>query len=551
MTLSDARQSQHVVRRGTALPIALVLLVTVVALGRLCAAEFTIWDDTYNIPENNGLKLPIDQALAYYWNPGNPQHGLYVPMTYTAWRLIATIAHVNPVGNSPTLNPWIYHAANLALHLIATVLVYRILLRLLRIPWPAAAGAAVFALHPVQVEAVAWISGLKDVMAGMWTMAAILLYLRAGQDESGRSNKSYWLSVTCFVLAVLSKPSVMAMPLALAAVEGLGIVYDSKPRRDWLASASRLTPFFILAVVTAANAWRLQGDAALPWTPLWARPLIAGDSLAFYLGRLVWPVGLTVDYDRMPAHVMDGVGLWVNWLLPVILGCYCWICRRRMPALSLAFCFFVAGCLPNLGWTRFLFQYYSTVADHYLYPAMLGPALAVAWGLSRCARPRSLRAASAMVATFAIGACALLSFRQTAVWQDDFTLFGHALDVNGDCFLANNDYGVALQHAHRQSEALAYFVRSAELNGEHYTAYSNMAITLANLRQYPAAILALHHSLSIQARLSRLANKEPDQGPYWQRDTKLLQDLLPYVLAATRPTTRAATMPGELPPARP
>jgi hypothetical protein len=150
----------------------LLAIVTVITLWPVCTAEFTSWDDTSAISKNPTMLPPTRHSLEVWWT--QPTADLWIPITYTTWGAIAAIAQV-PGDAGPSLNPYIFHAANLLLHVLAVLVVFELLEILIGKHWPAAAGAALFALHPVQVEPVAWAAGTKDVLYGLLALVAISL----------------------------------------------------------------------------------------------------------------------------------------------------------------------------------------------------------------------------------------------------------------------------------------------------------------------------------------------------------------------------------------
>ncbi len=158
-------------------------------------ADFSNWDDNYNIAENPRLNPPTLQSVGFFW--AHPIFDLYVPMTYSAWAVLAKVSYVaQPDADGWHLNPYIFHAANVFVHAASALLVFSILRRLVNKQiLPAWIGTMLFAIHPVQVESVAWIAGMKDVLAGMFALAALRLYLEDGAIRRQR---------ICFSLAILS-----------------------------------------------------------------------------------------------------------------------------------------------------------------------------------------------------------------------------------------------------------------------------------------------------------------------------------------------------------
>jgi tetratricopeptide (TPR) repeat protein len=242
------------------------------------------------------------------------------------------------------------------------------------------------------------------------------------------------------------------------------------------------------------------------------RPLVALDAIAFYLGKIVWPVGLAVDYGRMPQVAQDQGWLWWTWIIPVgLAGLLVWKPKRELIAAGLLL---VIAIAPVLGLTPFLFQYYSTVADHYLYVAMIGPALALAWVVWRW-DAKWVRVTVGM----ALVVLALLSIRQAGVWRNDETLFAHTIHVNPNSFSSHHNLGSYLV---RQGDLLRgapgarehylrardMFARAIELRrkvnrgvDDNFDAHQNLALTLERLDEWNAALLERQRAMAIALKL--------------------------------------------------
>src|SRR5581483_10841842 len=221
--------------------IALSLLVFV-TLGRVCTHEFVQWDDPQTIASNPAFNPPDFRAIATYWI--HPAEALYVPLTYSVWGLLAYVAHVGtPDESGSMLNPWIYHTANLMIHLAATIVVFLILRRLTKHDIAALVGAAVFAVHPVQVETVAWASGTKDLLCGLFIAASVYCWL-LNRRKSG--------DAACYafaLLACLSKPTAIVIPFILLVVDWM-----VRERRTFV----RLWPVFGISIIVAIIAKCVQ-----------------------------------------------------------------------------------------------------------------------------------------------------------------------------------------------------------------------------------------------------------------------------------------------------
>jgi hypothetical protein len=296
-----------------------------------------------------------------------------------------------------------------------------------------------------------------------------------------------------FVLAMLAKPTAVVVPVIVAAIDFLVIRRHWKKvavsAGVWLAAA---VPFAVLARIFQ-DAWRVTPVA---W---WQKPLIAADVVTFYLWKLVWPVALAPDYGRRPTAVLEmWGGAWVMfvWIVPVAVGLWVWWGRRTRPWVVVGAVAFLAVIGPVLGFTPFMFQYSSSVADHYLYLAMFGPALVLTWAVARYPTRVTRLACGGGLA-----ALALLSMIQTRVWRDDLTLWTHNVKAAPHTFVAHNNLAAAygrqagaifrqIEHSpvpldpaerHRLSQerrallrmALAELYKALEVSPDYITAHRN------------------------------------------------------------------------------
>lgn len=444
--------------RGAAV---IVIVVTLIALSAVIPHQFTTWDDNYNIVQNPQVNPPSADGLAYLWT--HPWMHLWVPLTYTVWIAIAAIK----------FDPQFFHAINLLVH-VAASLATLCLLRRLRFSVTASMfGALVFAIHPVQVESVAWISGLKDVLSGALCIASLLCFARtrpenAMPSDGGREGSrfildpSYLASLALFLLAMLAKPQAVALPLAGFAIDRW------LHNRSVKHSLKLIAPMIVLAIPIVVIGRIAQTGALVEHVPIWQRPFIAGEAIAFYLWKLVWPVKLGIDYGQTPTWVMHSRVGYFAWMIPLALAVL--FAGRGIALMAIAV--FVAGLLPVLGFVPFDFQAKSTVADHYLYFAMLGVAIGAA-GL--CETLPKLR--PAMIALLV--ALAVRSFIQTRIWTDSRTLFTHAIAVNPDSYVAYNNLYVIAMDERNGAEAEQHARKMVALKPNDMLATTNLAGALA------------------------------------------------------------------------
>jgi Flp pilus assembly protein TadD len=254
---------------------------------------------------------------------------------------------------------------------------------------------------------------MKDVLCGLLSLTALWQFLLALRPEASR--RHYAWATAAYAAALLAKPSAVVVPLIAALLSaGSGAKRWKRPT---------LILWLLLAAGCLAMTMRAQPSREPP-PPLWERPLVAGDALAFYLGKLVWPRHLAIDYGRRPDVVLAHGWGYAAWLVPAGAALAAAMLRRRVPKLAVGLGVFAVALLPVLGLTPFDFQGYSTVADHYLYMPMLGIGLAVA----AMVQERGKVATAALL--LAVAVLGVRSFRQCRYWHDDLTIFSHTLAVN-------------------------------------------------------------------------------------------------------------------------
>ena len=453
-----------------------LVIVTIATFWPVLFAKFGAWDDAMNVYQNPRLLPPTWESVAHYWR--HFEADLYVPLTYTVW---AAVARFSYSPQTATLNPHDFHLLNLTLHIGAVLAAFELLRRCVNNDVLAAgAGALLFAVHPLQVEPVAWVAGMKDVLAGALAIVALWQYLSAS-GRSARTAICWAIATASFILAMLAKPSAVVTP-ALALLLDRFIA-----GRDWSAALRRGLPWFVLAIPCIV--WTRLAQAASTGSganTIWMRPLVAADTIAFYLWKLVWPIHLGVDYGRTPQYAIERGWVYFTWLAPAVLALVIVVASRRSRVLLGALLIFVVALSPVLGFIPFDYQAYSTVADHYMYLPMIAVALAAAWIISRVSirlRPLTITLVGLMLLTLAG-----LSKRQCSYWLDAITLFEHAVDVNPRSWAAHNTLSVAYTVSDDRERALEHAKLAVEYNPDAVLARFSLAVALANAGHIDEAI---------------------------------------------------------------
>lgn len=446
--------------------VVLIILATLAVYGRAIGHDFVTWDDYQHVLNNPRVNPPSWSGVGESWR--HPYWGLYIPVSYTFFAAEAALALRLSPGPGAVLSPSVFHLGSLALHIGCVLMVFSILRRVLAQdggegpPGPAAgrsvqpavrngaacAGALLMGLHPAQVESVAWISETRGLLCALCSLVAIRLYLQCADRATSRraTMMHYGLASLALLLALLSKPAAVAVPLIAGGLD-LGIL-----RRSLRQVLALLGPWLLLVGAITLLTREQQPGTALDFVPtLGARLLVAGHAAMFYLGKLVVPWPLGPDYGCTPQSILERDWVAVAWIVPALFVVVLALLPGRRGWLIAAAVFF-AWLTPVLGFVPFDFQRISTVADRYVYLAMLGPALALTWFLARHWNLRVLCPTAALLAV-----SGLLSFQQTSTWQDSSTLFAHALEVNPHSAVAQYHLGLALARAGSHAEAVALY----------------------------------------------------------------------------------------------
>ncbi len=426
---------------------AVAVLCVIVAIGFAPAmlADFIRFDDYGHILENAYLRRPLPTGLSAFWS--QPYFSLYIPITYSLWHLLA--AGVQAVGVPLGQAAWAFHGLNLVLHVANSVLVFLIIRALVhRLParertaavGPGSATAmmagALFALHPAQVEAVAWVSELKDVLSALFGLLGLYVYCHL--------RSKYW-AAALLLAAMLAKPAAIVFPGVLLLVDRVLL------RRTIKESAVLPVIVWLLTLPIVVATKSFQPNLNMDFVPSIAqRTLVAADALGFYVWKLVMPYSLALDYGRSPRHVLAQMGGW-RLVLPVAVSIAGFIAAATAffrPARQRTWCaivscgwtIFVFSLVPVLGLVPFEYQDFSTVADRYMYVSMFGAAMVV-WGLAIQVRKRPV--ALATLAIVVVTTLAVSTFRQASRWRSTETLFAHTLTINRSSYLAH--YSIAAE----------------------------------------------------------------------------------------------------------
>jgi protein O-mannosyl-transferase len=468
--------------------------------------DFLAFDDGLHVTENPLLKSFHLQNVREMWV--KPYQNLYFPVTLTAWSGLAQISRW--ATESPTLAPGLFHSANLILHILNGILVFLILSRLIRGTLCPLMGALFFALHPLQVETVAWVTGFKDALAGFFALVSLWFFVRWRTKENP-INFDFLPCLGFWLLALLSKGTSISLPLLFLVLDIFVFHRLRRLKEDpifWSVLVSGTLGFAFMNM----GAQKDLGVGVRP-TPLLQRPLIVADSLLYYLSKILWPFSIGVDLGRTPSHVLAHAPRALYAFIIGILGLVLLI-----PSTSRLFrggiLLFGAWIAPISGIVPFIHQYISTVACRYAYVALLGPSLVFAWTLSTLST-RAQRCVGFGVAFSLTIFLSVLSRENIRHWNDDFSLFSHNTAVIPNGWAAHYKMGELLTKKNRLQEAVPYFEKAHSLNPAEYlssTALGTAYLTLgkwAEAKRSYESTLAVHPNLmNVNFELALLLEKE-------------------------------------------
>lgn len=473
-------------RVPTWLAAAVLVAATLAAYWPVLGHDFIGIDDDVMVARNPDLNPPTAAGVLKYWR--SSARALYMPVTYTVWAWTAQAAYdEKPDANGINLSPAWFHALNLLLHMLTALAVFAVLSQLVENGGAALLGAMLFALHPIQVETVAWVAETKDLLAGLLSIVAIWQYALFRKSPHWTN---FAFAMAAFAMAMLAKPSAVVAPAMAMLID---VMLLKQPLKR---AVTAIAPALLIAVVVSIIAAKVQSGefAGVTGAPtnisLPGRVLVAGDALSFYLFKLIAPVKFGLDYGRAPWEVLQDGWVWLTAAIPVVLSVMLWQRRDRLGELTVAAALFGLGVLPVLGLVPFDFQEKSTVADHYVYLAMLGPALALAWVVSRS--PRLV-----VPVTIVLVALGVRTWFQTWHWRNGMTAYRHGVAVNPQSWWLRGAVAFELEKSGQLDEALAEFERCLAIAPQYAAAHAHAGSILAYRGRTAEAIKHLEASLAL------------------------------------------------------
>jgi tetratricopeptide (TPR) repeat protein len=482
-------------------------VATLLAYQRVGHAGF-VWDDDAHLV-NPGL-TSLHGLRRIWTEPGATQQ--YYPVLYTAFWIEQRLWGYSAME---------YHLANVALHLVVAFALYCILRRL-AVPGALLAASA-FALHPVCVESVAWISEQKNTLSAVLYLAAGLAYLRFDEDPRTRW---YVVAISLFALALLSKTVAATLPAAL-----LVVFWWKRGRLSWGKDFVPLIPWFALgAAAGATTAWvertLVGADGAAFSMGIVGRFLVAGRAVCFYICKDLWPADLVFIYPHWSINIRDPVQYAFPAAVAAVTAVF-FVLRGRTRGPLAAALLFMGTVFPALGFIDVYPFRFSYVADHFQYLGVAILLAACAAGLTLAIRPlaRGLRVAAGVAAAGALALLAALTWRQTAMYSDAGTLWQVTLERNPACWMAYNNLGLALMADGQPEEAMVQYRKALEYEPGFPGAHNNLGIALLGEGRVDEAIAQFEAAIAIAPRSAESHN---NLGMAFRRKGRMAEALAQY-----------------------
>ena len=489
----------------------IALTVTVCFLPTL-NCDFVNWDDEVNYTDNPNYRGLSLRHLSWMFT-GSFDSGLYMPLTWLTLGLDYVVWGMNPLG---------YHLTNLLLHVLNGLALYYLILIFLKrfsnlrptdlaieIQVCAAVGVLFFAIHPLRVESVAWLTERRDVLSGFFYLLTVTAYLKMKDSAVEPSKRLRWflISLFFFICSLFSKPWGITLPVVFLILDiyPLRLLSDTRTRAAIFKKlVIEKIPYGLLTLfslgLTAVAQGKTHGMHSIDFHEIVSRSMQAAYALCFYLWKTLIPIRLS------PIYLVDNPFNPYEWkyvfcaLVVLSITLVLTLLRRRWPWALTAWLCYVVSVSPFLG---FLHRGHHIAADRYTYIPCLPFAVLVAAGLltlPNAWRNRVVPTGVKRWAAWGWGACfityAILTVIQIQVWRDSRSLWQHMLSVDPDHYLANNNMGTILLNDGQIDSAMAYFNKALQSNPDLWLAHINLGTAYARLGQVEKAIF--HYTESIR-----------------------------------------------------
>lgn len=566
MTTSKGMLSSETTQYKNLIPIVICLslaLLTIIVFSPIKDCGFINLDDNNFVYENAYVQSGLNWnsvGQAFSFSSELTKKGGWVPLTWLSLMLDSSIFGINPFG---------YHLTNLLLHVMNTILLFLILCRMTKALWPSAFVAALFAIHPLHVESVAWIAERRDVLSTFFMMLTLGAYCFYVEQQN---IKRYAFILLFFILGLMSKPMLVTLPFvlllfdywplgrlsevkAMVQIPAVEIKYEvsGKKKKNREKDAEKATalaktsevrkmavpefkwsltypliiekiPFFVLAIVSSIATYitaQSVGFIHLGLIPLDVRIGNALVSYIAYIGQMIWPVNLAVLYPHSrvvilwqafgAALILIAVTLVVTWKI------------KKYPYLATGWFWYLGTLVPVIGIIQVGVQ---AMADRYTYIPLIGLFIMVAWGIEEVSQKWKYRKEILVLSSALILlVLSILTWKQAGYWQNSITLYDHTLKVTESNGLIHNNRGFAYYVLGDYRQAIADYSTAIAIKPDYATAYHNRGITFSTLGEHTQAIADFNFAINLKPDYSEAYNNRGKSYSALNDFQKALEDI--------------------------
>ncbi len=465
----------------------LVLAVALV-FGQTVGHEFINFDDNPYVYENPVVQRGLT-LQGFRWAFTTFHENNWHPLTWLSHMLDCTLYGLQAGG---------HHLTSVLLHASTVVLLFLVLWRMTGFLWRSAFVAAVFAVHPLRAESVAWVAERKDVLSGLFFMLTIGAYVRYVRRPT--SMVRYGVVVLLFALGLMSKPMLVTLPFVLLLLDywplgRMGPTADKAFSFPWRVVVEKF-PLLVLTALSCAVTFFAQGNAIAPIDAIRISSRVANALVSYmaYIGDLFYPAGLVVIYPLRGG----GVPIWkaiASTLALMGISTAVLVWRRPFPYLFVGWFWYLGMLVPVIGLLQVGSQ---SMADRYTYLPQIGLCLSVTWGGAQLAASwRNRRWVCVAVSALAVLILMGFAWRQTSYWRNSETLWTHALDCDARNYKAHGSLGAALVAKGQNDAAIVHFQKALEITPKYAMAHLNIGYIMAVRGQNDAAIAHFQKALEI------------------------------------------------------
>ncbi len=448
-----------------------------------------VFDDVVYITENSHIQSGIKQD-GFRWAFSTKYTGLWNPLTWLSLMLDYQIYGIKAGG---------YHLTNRILHILSTLLLFWLFNRMTGAVWKSAFVAGLFALHPLHVESVAWISGRKDVLSAFFWMLTLCLYVYYTEKPI---IKRYLLVLFSFICALMSKPMVITLPVIMILLDYWPLKRFESRRGNWfLWQLWEKIPLFVLsAAIVIITLYNPNIPDMLDTPDLkQVSSRLANAPVAFvtYLGKTFWPYDMAVLYpfsEQLPLWQVSGASLLIILISAAVIKM-----AKRLPYLFVGWLWFSIAIAPVIGIIQISLAAPYAMADRYHYLPSIGLAVMMAWGIPTLIKSEEIRKKFLFPAGIIfLAIMAFISWNQCAYWKNSIELWMHAIKITKCNYLAHNNVGLALYEKGRNDEAIYHYNKAIHIKPDYALAYNNRGISYGELGQYQQAIEDFNKAIRIR-----------------------------------------------------